>query len=191
MKKINHQLCNIFELTNYEMEDEFLLKLIRRNISKFKTSSNPSIASYLQDKALSLNKQNSIRTYLLIDSDTSELIGYFCLKIVIIKFEINVSKNIKKKISSDAMKNNEFPSLLITKLARDDQYKGLVSGKTILEYAFSIAYDIYKKTALKHVCVDWYDRFKLEKFYCEDCGFKIFQYRNTDKGKIVSAFYKF
>ena len=126
------------------MEDEFLLKLIRRNISKFKTSSNPSIASYLQDKALSLNKQNSIRTYLLIDSDTSELIGYFCLKIVIIKFEINVSKNIKKKISSDAMKNNEFPSLLITKLARDDQYKGLVSGKTILEYAFSIAYDIYK-----------------------------------------------
>ena len=172
MKKINHQLCNIFELTNYEMEDEFLLKLIRRNISKFKTSSNPSIASYLQDKALSLNKQNSIRTYLLIDSDTSELIGYFCLKIVI-------------------MKNNEFPSLLITKLARDDQYKGLVSGKTILEYAFSIAYDIYKKTALKHVCVDWYDHFKLEKFYCEDCGFKIFQYRNTDKGKIVSAFYKF
>ena len=191
MKKINHQLCNIFELTNYEMEDEFLLKLIRRNISKFKTSSNPSIASYLQDKPLSLNKQNSIRTYLLIDSDTSELIGYFCLKIVIIKFEINVSKNIKKKISSDAMKNNEFPSLLITKLARDDQYKGLVSGKTILEYAFSIAYDIYKKTALKHVCVDWYDHFKLEKFYCEDCGFKIFQYRNTDKGKIVSAFYKF
>lgn len=191
MKKINHQLCNIFELTNYEMEDEFLLKLIRRNISKFKTSSNPSIASYLQDKTLSLNKQNSIRTYLLIDSDTSELIGYFCLKIVIIKFEINVSKNIKKKISSDAMKNNEFPSLLITKLARDDQYKGLVSGKTILEYAFSIAYDIYKKTALKHVCVDWYDHFKLEKFYCEDCGFKIFQYRNTDKGKIVSAFYKF
>lgn len=191
MKKINHQLCNIFELTNYEMEDEFLLKLIRRNISKFKTSSNTSIASYLQDKALSLNKQNSIRTYLLIDSDTSELIGYFCLKIVIIKFEINVSKNIKKKISSDAMKNNEFPSLLITKLARDDQYKGLVSGKTILEYAFSIAYDIYKKTALKHVCVDWYDHFKLEKFYCEDCGFKIFQYRNTDKGKIVSAFYKF
>ncbi|MDU0438672.1 MULTISPECIES: hypothetical protein [Staphylococcus] len=173
------------------MEDEFLLKLIRRNISKFKTSSNPSIASYLQDKALSLNKQNSIRTYLLIDSDTSELIGYFCLKIVIIKFEINVSKNIKKKISSDAMKNNEFPSLLITKLARNDQYKGLVSGKTILEYAFSIAYDIYKKTALKHVCVDWYDHFKLEKFYCEDCGFKIFQYRNTDKGKIVSAFYKF
>lgn len=97
MKKINHQLCNIFELTNYEMEDEFLLKLIRRNISKFKTSSNPSIASYLQDKALSLNKQNSIHTYLLIDSDTSELIGYFCLKIVIIKFEINVSKNIKRK----------------------------------------------------------------------------------------------
>ncbi len=39
--------------------------------------------------------------------------------------------------------------------------------------------------------VDWYDHFKLEKFYCEDCGFKIFQYRNTDKGKIVSAFYKF
>ena len=95
MKKINHQLCNIFELTNYEMEDEFLLKLIRRNISKFKTSSNPSIASYL-DKALSLNKQNSIRTYLLIDSDTSELIGYFCLKIVIIKFEINVSKILKE-----------------------------------------------------------------------------------------------
>lgn len=107
-EKINHQLCNIFELTNYEMEDEFLLKLIRRNISKFKTSSNPSIASYLQDKALSLNKQNSIRTYLLIDSDTSELIGYFCLKIVIIKFEINVSKNIKKKISSDAMKTMNF-----------------------------------------------------------------------------------
>ena len=50
---------------------------------------------------------------------------------------------------------------------------------------------IFIKTALKHVCVDWYDHFKLEKFYCEDYTFKIFQYRNTDKGKIVSAFYKF
>lgn len=190
LRKINHRIYNLSDFDDYSNTSNSFLKFLQDNINQFTTSSNPSITSYLQNKALLLNQQNSLRTYFIVDTDTLEIIGYFCLKIVNIKFETNVSRGIKKRISSDAYKNNEFPSLLITKLGRNDKYKNLVFGKTILDYAISIGLEVFKKTALRHICVDWYEQEKLKRFYCEECGFKIFQYKYTDKGKLVSGFYK-
>lgn len=60
-----------------------------------------------------------------------------------------------------------------------------------MEYALSIGIEIYKRTALRHICVDWYEDSNLKNFYCNQCGFKIFQEKDTDKGKLASAFYKF
>lgn len=44
-----------------------------------------------------------------------------------------------------------------------------------MDYALSIASEIYDRTALRHVCVDWYDNKNLKEFYCNNCGFKIYQ----------------
>lgn len=44
-----------------------------------------------------MNNQNAIRTYIVINTDTLEIIGYFCLKIVNIKFGDEVNGNVKKK----------------------------------------------------------------------------------------------
>ncbi|MGX0018619.1 hypothetical protein ACUW6T_001134 [Staphylococcus hominis] len=191
MVNLNHYIYSISDIRELINDESHFLNYIQEETNKFQTSSNPSIASYLKNKALIMNDQNSIRTYLVIDTDTLEIIGYFCLKIVNIKFEDDVSGNIKKKISSDAKKNDEFQALLITKLARNDKHKNLIPGKIIMEYALSIGIEIYKRTALRHICVDWYEDSNLKNFYCNQCGFKIFQEKDTDKGKLASAFYKF
>ncbi|HGZ8130092.1 TPA: hypothetical protein ACOF36_001148 [Staphylococcus aureus] len=48
-----------------------------------------------------------------------------------------------------------------------------------MDYALSIASEIYDRTALRHVCVDWYDNKNLKEFYCNNCGFKIYQEKNN------------
>ncbi|MCQ1236621.1 hypothetical protein NNJ50_07800 [Staphylococcus aureus] len=125
-----------------------------------------------------MNDQNSLRTYLIIDKSDLEIMGYFFLKIVNIKLEKDVSgktKKEKRKISSDAKKNGEFQALLITKLGRSDKHKKHIPGEIVMDYALSIASEIYDRTALRHVCVDWYDNKNLKEFYCNNCGFKIYQ----------------
>lgn len=104
MVNLNHYIYSISDIRELINDESHFLNYIQEETNKFQTSSNPSIASYLKNKALIMNDQNSIRTYLVIDTDTLEIIGYFCLKIVNIKFEDDVSGNIKKKISSDAKK---------------------------------------------------------------------------------------
>lgn len=191
MVNLNHYIYSISDIRELINDEAHFLSYIQEETNKFHTFSNPSIDSYLKEKALIMNDQNSIRTYLIIDTNTLEIIGYFCLKIVNVKFEDDVSGNIKKKISSDAKKNDEFQALLITKLGRNDNHKNLIPGKIIMEYALSIGIEIYKRTALRHICVDWYEDSNLNAFYCDRCGFKKFQEKDTDKGKLVSAFYKF
>lgn len=191
MEKINHYVYSIPEIKESIKDNEHFIEYYTKEASKFSTISNPSLSEYLKNKALIMNDQNAVRTYLVINTDTLEIIGYFCLKIVNIRFGDEVSSNLKKKISSDAKKNNEFQAILITKLARNDVYKRRVKGKTIMDYALSIGYQIYKSTALKHICVDWFDSIELENFYCNECEFKIFQSKQLAEDKLVSAFYKY
>ncbi|HDX7677421.1 TPA: hypothetical protein RQC27_000947, partial [Staphylococcus aureus] len=86
-----------------------------------------------------MNDQNSFRTYLIIDKSDLEIMGYFCLKIINIKLEKDVSGKTKRKISSDAKKNGEFQALLITKLDRSDKHKKHIPGEIVMDYALSIA----------------------------------------------------
>ncbi|WP_000384190.1 hypothetical protein [Staphylococcus aureus] len=57
-----------------------------------------------------------------------------------------------------------------------------------MDYALSIASEIYDRTALRHVCVDWYDNKNLKEFYCNNCGFKIYQEKITKKENLFPHF---
>lgn len=189
-KNLNHFIYSISNLRNAIKDKALFHNYISQETKKFQTSLNPSIAHFLKHKAIKMNDQNSIRTYLIIDKSDLEIMGYFCLKIVNIKLEKDVSGKTKRKISSDAKKNGEFQALLITKLGRSDKHKKHIPGEIVMDYALSIASEIYDRTALRHVCVDWYDNKNLKEFYCNNCGFKIYQEKITKKGKLISAFYK-
>ncbi len=190
--EINHYIYSISEIKKLISNDSYFYDYFREQSDNFFTESNPKIADYLKNKALQHEQEGSIRTYLIVNIDNLEVIGYFCLKIVNVKFMDEVSSKLRKKISKTADKNGEFPTILITKLARNDLYKNVVDGKVIMEYALSIAEDVYQKIALRHVCVDWYESECLFKFYCEKCEFKKFQenHKNGEE-KLISAFYKF
>ncbi|UXR70144.1 MULTISPECIES: hypothetical protein [unclassified Staphylococcus] len=198
MKINNHYVYSLSEVRTFIEDSNHFEAYFKSESEKFCTKLNPTLSLFLKEKSLKLNDQNLLRTYLIINTDTLEFIGYFCLKVVNIKLDDNVSNKIKKKISSDAKKNNEFPAILITKLARNDRYKNEFPGKLIMDYALSIGNRIYKSIALRHICVDWYQNEKLKHFYCEECGFKVFQSKviknhNDEKESkiLVSAFYKY
>ena len=57
-----------------------------------------------------------------------------------------------------------------------------------MDYALSIGSEIYDRTALRHICVDWYDNKNLKEFYCNNCGFKIYQEKITKMGNLFLHF---
>lgn len=189
-KNLNNFIYSISNLRNAIKDNALFHNYISQETKTFQTSLNPSIAHSLKHKAITMNDQNSFRTYLIIDKSDLEIMGYFCLKIINIKLEKDVSGKTKRKISSDAKKNGEFQALLITKLDRSDKHKKHIPGEIVMDYPLSIASEIYDRTALRHICVDWYDNKNLKEFYCNNCGFKIYQEKITKKGKLISAFYK-
>ncbi|WP_414043693.1 hypothetical protein ACMGE9_02555 [Macrococcus sp. EM39E] len=194
--EIVHQLYSINEIRDMIENEDYFLEFYRTETASFETNSNPKIASYLKEKALKQNDENNVRTYLIIDTPELKIIGYFCIKVINIEFDSNVSNKTKKKISSSAAKNNSFPALLITKLARNDNYKGIVDGNVIMEYALSIGQELFNKLALRHICVDWFENEKLKTYYCDECGFEEYQVikkKDLDGSDVnlVSAFYKY
>ncbi|GGG94621.1 hypothetical protein GCM10007342_17220 [Staphylococcus pragensis] len=90
LRKVNHRIYNLSDFDDYSNISYSFFKFLQDNINQFTTSSNPSITSYLQNKALLLNQQNSLRTYFIVDTDTLDIIGYFCLKIVNINTNISI-----------------------------------------------------------------------------------------------------
>ena len=100
-KNLNHFIYSISDLRNLIKDNALFHNYISQETKKFQTSLNPSIAHFLKHKAIKINDQNSIRTYLIIDKSDLEIMGYFCLKIVNIKLEKDVSGKTKKDIDLD------------------------------------------------------------------------------------------
>ncbi|EGP5147824.1 hypothetical protein ACOU9P_000556 [Enterococcus faecium] len=165
---------------------------IKEYLSRFTIGVNSKIQDFFRDSALARNRENVCRTFIVIDLDSDPLdniVGYFSLTITYRKINEDVSKKLKRKISSDAERHNIFSATLISKLGRADKYKGKISGKEIMNLALETCYQIYELTGLRHVCVDYYDNEALEEFYLNKSGFK--KYQHDDEQGLNYCFYKF
>lgn len=171
----------LIECKGPELE-EFLLS--------FRSSKNEDIQAFFCEKATKRDKEDYLRTFVIIDVEKeNKIAGFFSLTITNRIFSSDVSKNQMKRISSKAQKDGMFTATLISKLGKSDDYKNEIDGTLIVEEALKICYEIYKYSGLKHVCVDYYDNEHLEKFYMEDCSFKKYQ-KDLEK-KMNYCFYKF
>ncbi|WP_071392745.1 GNAT family N-acetyltransferase [Bacillus tuaregi] len=148
-------------------ESEFL----QQKLSSFQCSKNGDVELFLHTKAIEMDGR-SIRTTLVIDEKSSEIVGYFTIGIKPFKFG-TVSGSLKQKLSGN--KNAElFNTILIAQLGRSDAYKSLVSGTQILDFALKRCNEINTLAALRVVSVEYEDNPKLNHFY-ENNGFKFIQ----------------
>lgn len=109
--EINHYIYSISEIKKLISNDSYFYDYFREQSDNFFTESNPKIADYLKNKALQHEQEGSIRTYLIVNIDNLEVIGYFCLKIVNVKFMDEVSSKLRKKFLK-----------LLTKMENSQQY---------------------------------------------------------------------
>jgi hypothetical protein len=146
------------------MESVDINKLLAM-LSEFKCSRNKDTERFLKKVALKHEAKNISRTYLVVDTDSGKILGYFtlafkCLNVKDIEMPADVSEpmNIKDDIAQ---------SYLIGQLARsDDAERG--SGKLMLEEAlktFSKGKDMFGCQTVRLDCRDeLIDYYRSQKF---------------------------
>lgn len=143
-------------------------------LRSFKCEVNESIEYYLHNKAVLHEKEDTARTSLLVEEETGNIIGYFTLATKIFDFTSASSAKNRKRLTGNKQANS-FSTILIAKIGRNDDYKGLVPGKEVLEASLYNCTLIKDLCATKVVCVEYNDEPFLKEFYEVQNGFTYLQ----------------
>lgn len=161
------------ELSAEGLSEEELSKML----GSFSCDVNESIESFLHKKAILQDIEHRARTTLIVDDNSGDVVGYYTLKIESFIFT-EASKKNKEKLAGNK-DADYFNCILIAKIGRSDKYKGIVSGREILDAALYSCSQIKDMTATKVVCVEYVDEPALREFYDEN-GFKYLQRNEND-----------
>ncbi|MFB5688109.1 hypothetical protein [Bacillus cereus] len=164
MEKSIISLSNVIEEWGGDVDDY---------LRSFKCEVNDSIESYLHNKAILHEREDAARTSLLVEEATSKIIGYFTLNTKIFEFT-TASGNNRKRLAGNKGATS-FVTMLIAKLGRSDEFKGIVPGQEVLEAALYNCSIIKELSATKIVCVEYNDKQFLKCFYEEQNGFTLLQ----------------
>ena len=157
---------------------------VNRALLSFKCSKNKDEESFLHNKAINFEELNKARTYLIFDSDYEKLLGYITLAFKSIELK-NVSTSKRKSLT--AGENTEtYAAFLIGHLAKNSNYKEMISGEEILKIAEDIIYKAQKLVGGRLIYIDCKDNESLISFYNKND----FKYFNTSKETGLLQFYK-
>ncbi|WP_377890418.1 hypothetical protein [Alkalihalobacillus sp. R86527] len=172
------EIISLSSLLGVSGEEETLCNYL----SRFSTCQNKDVESFLHNKAIYNEKRAFTRTSLIVHPSNKDIVGYFTLLIKPFHFSTDVSKSTRRKLTGD--KNaSTFNTILIGQLGRNDQYKGIVKGKEILQFALENCERIYDLSALQIVCVEYQENKELIEFY-QSNEFTIIQ--QNESGLILS-----
>lgn len=113
-------------------------------IGNFDTFSckNEDVENFLKTKSIDFEKRNKSRTYLMIDTDTLEVMGYYTLSLKAVDFQDNVSKSVIQKIDGFSKSIKSTAVILIGQLGKNSNYARQYSGIELLNFAMDTIYDI-------------------------------------------------
>lgn len=159
------------------MEQEELATML----SSFSCCDDPDIEMYLRDRAVNFEQLQKSRTYLIMDEEqlvddslnVDDLIiyGYYSLALKVLSVPDDLSNNQRKELDGFNAKYNgepisDFPCYLIGQLARNsDVPKEVLSGKEILDMAYSVILDAVEAVGGRIIMVECHDDEKLIAFY--------------------------
>jgi hypothetical protein len=158
-------LYSISEIENLNILNEF-----ERGID--------DIDTFLYKKAIDFEKRNISKTFLLINVEKIEIIGYFSLSIKSLQVPKQISKTLIKKINGINKDIDILNFFLIGQLAINNKYKGMQLnnysiGQLLLSIAISKIRKAQKIIGLRYILVDAINHDKVIKFY-EQNNFFIF-----------------
>ncbi len=153
-------------------------------LSSFSCEMDADIQSFLHTKAVEFENILKSRTYFLCDPDKMEkgeflILGYFTLSLKVLILPDDMSVRARKEIDGYRGKIHgipirEVPCFLIGQLAKNSNIDSTtISGKELLEAAFSVIYSAMSAVGGRHVMIECHDEEKILKFY-KDNGFEEF-----------------
>ncbi|WP_230129809.1 hypothetical protein [Bacillus sp. CECT 9360] len=170
-------MSSLLEVPTEEVE-------VNEYLSSFLCEKNKDVESFLHNNAIENEKRSFTRTFIVIDEEKQdEIIGYFTLLVKEFSF-LNGVSGTKRKILTNNKRAEVFNSLLIAQLGRSDNYKGVIAGEEILNFALHHCEIIYNLVALSIVCVEFDPIDRLIEFY-ESQDFTILQ-QNPETHKLLA-----
>lgn len=153
-------------------------KLVSECISNFSCAKDEELTSFLTDYAVMYELVGRSRTYFIIDEDqlpAFAVLGYFTISLHTISLPDCLTNRQIQRLDGFSAKNKNgrltaLPAYLIGQLAKNDAFAHCITGRELLEYAFSIIKRIYAEAGGRIVAIDCRPIEKLRQFY-SDNGF--------------------
>lgn len=178
-------------LDEIETFGEEVLKSI---LSKFVSEKNAEIEEFIRDKAIDFAKQKLSITYLVIDTDSGLILGYFTLthKSVILNSD-GLSRTFQKKLAKYSRLDRDtgnyvVSAFLLAQLGKNYAVKAdeRISGKQLMKLVNDVLLDVQRRIGGGVMYLDCEDNPKLKNFYSQE-NFKEFadRFSSEDERKYI------
>ena len=126
----------------------------------------------MKNRAIEFEKSGKSRTFIVYNESDQifKVLGYYSLAIQIFKIPEEYSNRQRKildgfnaKIKGE--KITEIPAYLIGQFAKNDLYKGFISGNLLMQFCLNSILDAQQKVAGRLVILECKDEPKLIEFY--------------------------
>ena len=177
-------VAHILDLIESSGEDE-----VRDRLSAFSCPLNPEVEGFLKKNAIDFSLRKSSVTYMVVDEDDAEFVGYFTLthRPISISAE-GLSKNMCKRISNHTRldeSSNEYPvsAFLLAQIGKNYAIDNgsRITGKELISLSLDSINGIRRLVGGGVVYLDCEDKPKLRTFYeSEGVGFRLFGERISE-----------
>ena len=186
---------NIIDIMDIEGEEELGLIL-----SEFICQKNEEIQTFLKDKAIEFARKKLSITYLVTDSETGDLLGYFTLAHKVLEVPASgLSNNVRRKMSRYSTLDNRNESYMVSAflLAQFGKNSNVeeerrVSGAELMDCVEEVLKRIQHQIGGAVVYLDCEDNEKLITFYSDVAEYKKISERISDRDQVkYLQFFKF
>lgn len=155
-------------------------------LSDFSCDKNQDVEKFLKNNSIDFTKKNQSVTYIILDKDDGELLGYFtiALKLLMVRGE-TISNNIKRQLKRISEYNEEtqtfvVPAYLIAQLGKNytNNANNKITGNELLEIAWTKVKEIQYQVGGVITFLEANNEEKLLSFY-ENNKFVEFDTRST------------
>ncbi len=165
---------------------------IEEDLSLFSCNINKEIEDFIRYKAIDFARRKLSITYLVYDTNDSQLLGYFTLTHKAIDINgANISNTSRRKLSKHSRyeKDSDTYSTSAFLLAQFGKNYGVdngtrISGTELMEFVLDIPADIQHRIGGGVVYLDAEDCPKLKEFYESKANYKSFGERYSDADNI-------
>ena len=178
---------NLYSLQ--EFLEKFSSNQVKKFLKTFKCNLNKDIEDFLYNKAITFEKKLRARTYILLDTNTLNVAGYFSIAISVL-YANEVEENILLQIG-DLQIPKDIPCLLIGQIAKADDYKDIKLGNLLMEHAIEKLELTNKIVGGRFILLDAISNEKIINFYKKFGFLKIENDLEKESIKMIRPFFHF